>query len=1795
MKKRVLSFLLALLVMLASVPADGITVFAQDNSGETLYTVGSLLINANGYITGYSDTGAESIVIPEIVGNTKVAGIASGAFDGSVYSNLKEVSILSADVIVEDKAIGYVGSNVKDSFVMFVKEGSQAESYAKERSIHYKYLAASISDIQSDRTDDFQGCYVSPLNPILIWVDVATESGAASEDVIWSSDDDSVIKVTPYGTPENGRVQAQMTILSLPEEGRVCNIYAETRSGEVVSKQVRILQPASDVTLDIHTYKQETVVDEETGKNKIVYTEFTPLDTFRSGKNIYLDAGWYVTFEYHCDSEEDAAVIAFQNSGNFLEYVDDLDGNSLYLVKKKGTYTSTLSVLSGAVSKEYLFNILQPAEAIVITHNNSVVSNGFVILQGEKGTLGTKLSPSSSTDKILWKSSNSGVMEVASDGTFTTKNAGSAVITAYAEDALSAKRTAATSILVIVNQKYPYSTMNITDDMQNTAGITSINVAAGESVQLYTVDPTVTDSSKTPNEKITWTSSNSKIAKVDENGIVTVLANQSGPVKITAMSESAKSKTITVNAYVRATAIVPESSSYSVPEGQTIEIPYVLQPSTTGETVKWISDDDSAVSIVSNVADPNVTGGYILTISALKTTDQLVNITGFTSDTDVQTQIKVGVVPAVHTNSMNMVIPEENVVRTTQEDGDKVYCVEIGKTFTITAEQNPVESNDKLVWEVSNTGAGIDVKSVAYNVASLSVTTDAIATITCKASGGVTGIIKVKGVRSATSIDIKAGSASVSEASVNRGNTYAVKAVLSSKSTDLVTWTVDEGDEQGISFSNTTTANNIATTITCVKTGDYVVRATAESGVTKTFILHVIVPATSLDFVIDGEAYTTYQTYVGNRVLVKLMNVAPTDTTDKTFSWEASSSSVSMNVWSNSRYAYVTADVAGSYTIKVTAPSGKTFSMKFEGVIPAESIKLNGSETPAAITVNQNGDSRTIVADLSPSNVSETIKWSVDDASILSVTPGTTTGAQQTAKIQGLKEGTATVTATTMKGLSVSIKVVVQRQSIANAVVTMPTTVLTYDGTEKKPLPKSVVLKKEDGTEISLVYGQDYEVYYYKYNINAGTSAKLYLKGIGDYKGTVGTKFTISAKALSASTSGLKLTYVASNPYTGADVRPEASITYNDYTLVAGQDYTVTYPEASKELGSYSMQITFKGNYSGTITKTYSVDAGGVESFIVKNENGKETTVLPSKTYTSLPITNTFTVYDGTKLLEEGVDYTVKYLNNTKVGTATIAIYGKGNYSTTTHKDITFAIKPASIGSLNKLAIALSTTIPSYTGSAIEAVPASVKFTNAAGTVITLKKGVDYEVYKYYNNVNAGVNTAKMYIRGIGNFSGSKTVPFTINPKVVTSSTSGLSISYAESSVYNRKNIKPVVIVKLGDKTLVLDEDYTVTYPDTSVNVGSYTMKIDMIGNYAGSISKTYKITAKSVEGVTIKNTSGVAVTTLSSVTYTGSAIKRNFYVYDGTKRLVEDRDFTVKYTNNVNVGTATITITGKGNYATTSSATISYTIKPYSLKNTVITLSTDRMTTTGSALKPTVTVKRKMADGTYITLKSTTDYTVTYVNNIVPGRATIKILPGSNGNFSSGVSKTFIILPKTVTGITQTNATAKAVRLAWTAVDGATGYTVSLYDSETDTYTDVVSTKSTTISISGLKVGTKYTYAVRSYVEIGTKKYYSAAYSTKFTASTVCNAPVVSSATSSTADQISLKWAAVSGSSGYEVRISKDGVNYETAKVVSKGTSTTLSELESGSTVYVQVLSRLKIGTTYFYNASEAVKVVVK
>lgn len=230
---------------------------------------------------------------------------------------------------------------------------------------------------------------------------------------------------------------------------------------------------------------------------------------------------------------------------------------------------------------------------------------------------------------------------------------------------------------------------------------------------------------------------------------------------------------------------------------------------------------------------------------------------------------------------------------------------------------------------------------------------------------------------------------------------------------------------------------------------------------------------------------------------------------------------------------------------------------------------------------------------------------------------------------------------------------------------------------------------------------------------------------------------------------------------------------------------------------------------------------------------------------------------------------------------------------------------------------------------------------------------------------------------------------------------SDCTITLAKNSfVYTGSPIKPSVTITYNGRTLVNGTDFVVRYSN-NVNVGTGSVTITGKGIYKGTVEKTFSITER-----TNKAISSCTINLNKSVfTKTGVAVKPKVTVKDGTKVLTVNTDYVVRYKNNINSGTGSVVVSGRGKY--TGSATKTFKIVEPEIKDIskcTITLNKETFSYTGKEIKPQVTVKY----GNTV-LKIKTDYNVRYTNNVTAGTGTVVI--SGIGNYEGTVNKTFKII----------------------------------------------------------------------------------------------------------------------------------------------------------------------------------------
>lgn len=529
---------------------------------------------------------------------------------------------------------------------------------------------------------------------------------------------------------------------------------------------------------------------------------------------------------------------------------------------------------------------------------------------------------------------------------------------------------------------------------------------------------------------------------------------------------------------------------------------------------------------------------------------------------------------------------------------------------------------------------------------------------------------------------------------------------------------------------------------------------------------------------------------------------------------------------------------------------------------------------------------------------------------------------------------------------------------------------LTYDGQPQKPVP-TVTNSAGDVLTENLDYTLTYDA-----DVTSAGEKTLTVTGMGNFAGaSASLKYTVKAKSLAVGdetdgTAAVTALPLADQTYTGNGLEPVPTLLYGAapaLTLTKDVDLDLTYG-SNTAVGTAKVTVTGKGNYKGSRELQFKIVPAG---------SGLKVAASVERTYNGAgqPLgQEDLKVKLGNAELALGTDYTVSYTAMTgtgaaldngapkNAGTYVVTVTAKGSYSGVAQTTLTIA--PAKL-----TALTVDQTTFAYDGAAHAPAIQSVK----AGT-LTLSE-TDYAVT--YQDAQGTVTTAApiqagsytLVLTGTGNFTGTKKESFTISKGTL------LTVGKTSDRDYDGLPYQPSPQIKAGNRELTENVDYVLTYPDDVVNAGDKRVTVTGKGNYEGAEATfAYAINAVSLnDGETIR-------VSVSDQVYAGTALTPTVVVTHHTADgrvlfLAEDADFTVEYSENLNVGTAKITVTGVegGNYKDARAAT--FRITSAGGKNLSVTAEPASLTYTGAALEPTaVTVK----DGDTILTKDT-DYTLTY------------------------------------------------------------------------------------------------------------------------------------------------------------------------------------------------------------------------
>lgn len=634
----------------------------------------------------------------------------------------------------------------------------------------------------------------------------------------------------------------------------------------------------------------------------------------------------------------------------------------------------------------------------------------------------------------------------------------------------------------------------------------------------------------------------------------------------------------------------------------------------------------------------------------------------------------------------------------------------------------------------------------------------------------------------------------------------------------------------------------------------------------------------------------------------------------------------------------------------------------------------------------------------------------------------------------------------------------------------------------------------------------------YENNKDAGT-AEIFADGKGAARGTVKNAFIIDPVDF-ATTS---ITYPSIKISNTTDYA-KAVVVKLGGNVLEEKNYTVAFKE-EKEEGQSDY------NFSGPFTegKTYTVKVAPNGSNFTEGSVAKEYSFKMSKEFSvkdgnevEVKLDKTNFVYNGAKQTpavtianaKENTNYTVSYLNSagnkvtspTDVGEYTLiveAIEGKG-FEGKTEKTFTISqleVQPKS--NVNNYVYISGLTDQKYTAGAVLKPSFTVYYkATPSSSAKALTNGTDYTV-TYSNNTSIG--TGRVTVNFKGNYKGeSLTGTFTISNGTLLNSANTTISGVSDVYDYTGKAITPSVYVtyKSGLTSKVLTQstatrvyDYKVDY-SSNIAAGTATITVTGQGEYTGTVTKTFKIKY---------NLSNATVTTTpASYEYDGKPKTPAITVKIGNLT-VPSSEYTFKYDNNTNAGTATATVTARPLGNSMGSQTVSFTIKG---KTGTITPEYKAYSKKTTKSKPfTIRMIGNTTDGTgYSYTSSDTSVATVSANGTVTvtgcGRTVITITTTGNKAYDPATATVTVTVKPTKGIITSLKSTAKGkLTVRYKKQSPNADYYQIRYGRTGDYITKTV--KNTTAltgksTIKSLKSGKRYYVKVRGVkvLEDGTRLY---------------------------------------------------------------------------------------------------------
>ncbi|MBR4455918.1 MAG: Ig-like domain-containing protein [Solobacterium sp.] len=720
-----------------------------------------------------------------------------------------------------------------------------------------------------------------------------------NEKLIWTSDDETIATVNQNGTVK-GVAAGEAEITVKTKDGRLSRTCTVNITNDI---------PVSSVSL---FYDEQIVM--KIGSSRTVFPVVTPADA--TDKSVT----WV---------SSDPAVVSINNDGTLVAL-------------KQGSASITVTSNDGGYSATSLVKVKDSFDVKGVSLTETVRLN-----IGENDELYAEFIPYYAENRnVTWVSSNPEIATVE-NGIVTARSEGNAIITVTTEEG---GFTANCNVTVYKPITPEYVSVNYVSILANRSII-----KAGESIKfICNVTPeNATDST------VTWYSSDTSVATVDENGLVHAI--KKGNAFITAVSNDGKhssSRIIRVDDSLKVSSINFSEYRLNLDCGEKKTINYYIYPDDADDnSVTWYSYDPAIATVDQS--------GIVTAVSKGITAVKVVSNDGGYMAT---CQINVGEADpsVIHVESVSL---------------DKTaVTMEKGGTETLTAAVLPANAANKdILWKSDNSAvATVDstgkVTGVSGGTANITATTvDGGKTATCT----VTVSVPVTGV----SLD------KTELTMVKDSNETLTATILPEDATNKeVIWSTSDSSVATVA-DGVVTAVGGGTAIISAKTSDGNYEAQCEVTV------NVPVSGVSLNketLTLDAGASETLTA-----------TVLPENATNKNVTWSSSDTGVA-TVDSAGK---VTAVAAGTANITVTTVNGeKTAACAVTVVVPVTGISLNKTETTIA-----KGSAETLTAAIAPATATDkTVTWSSNKTAVATV--------DSTGKVTAVSNGTADITAKSKDG-----------------------------------------------------------------------------------------------------------------------------------------------------------------------------------------------------------------------------------------------------------------------------------------------------------------------------------------------------------------------------------------------------------------------------------------------------------------------------------------------------------------------------------------------------------------------------------------------------------------------------------------------------------------------------------------------------------------------------------------------------------------------------------------------------------